>query len=216
MRSGATLLLIISLVSSGVPIVYAQLPRVGEITLTPAHAVSGTLVSFQGIGWYLPMPYPGIGRYSYCIVDGVPVKIDRHCICNVLVRQGIYEPTGTFTVKDVPPGTYSVFVEINPSPAGAWLTGAVDFAVDPITTETSTFITTFATSMTSHTEALTTSAWPTLVLTVTATVTTTETESPSVAQARDYTTVLAPLSIVAICLVVILAVVLQRKRPPAD
>jgi hypothetical protein len=216
MRSGATLLLLISLASSGVPIVYAQLPRVGEIALTPAHAVPGTLVSFQGIGWYLPMPYPGMGRYSYCLVDGVPVKIDRHCTCNVLVRQGIFEPTGTFTVNDVPPGIYSVFVEINPSPAGAWLTGEVDFTVDPIATETSTIITTFATSMTSHTQVLTTSASSTSVLTVTATVTTTEPESPSVARARDYTTVLVPLSIVVICLVVILAVVLQRKRPPAD
>jgi hypothetical protein len=103
MRSGATchrrafflLLLVVSLMSSGGPIVYARtMPRVGEILLTPTHAVPGTLVHFQGVGWYLPSTWnygygPPLGPYIVCQVNGEPVKIDSHAICNVMTPSGM-------------------------------------------------------------------------------------------------------------------------------
>ena len=230
--SGAAYLLVFLVVSSALvsfPMVYAQ-PRVGEIVLNATHALPGVLVSFQGVGWYLPVPwgYEGMGRYVVCLVNGEPVKIDRYCICNVISVKGIPdypitrlpdgEPVGTFVVKNVPAGDYSISVDIEPSPAGAWLTGEAEFTVDPVATATSVATVTAVTSVTPHTSTLTTFASPTSVLTVTATVTTTMTESPNIPQAPDYTTMLAPLSIVAILVVVILAMVIlpKRKKPLAD
>jgi len=223
MRYGAAYLLVFLVVSSALvhlPMVYAQ-PRVGEILLNPTHAVPGVLVRFQGVGWYLPVPwgYEGMGRYVVCQVNGEPVKIDRHCICNVISVSGggpEGEPVGTFVVANVPAGDYSIFIDIEPGPAGAWLTGDVAFTVDPVATATSVATATMVTSATPHVSTLTTTASPTSVLTVTATVTTTKTESPNIPQVSDYTTLLAPFSIVAVLVVAILALVILSKRPHAD
>ena len=215
------LLLVVSLIASGVPIVYAQMPGVGEIVLTPTHAAPGTLVSFQGVGWYLPSSWnygygPPLGRDLVCLVNGEPVKIDSHAICNVLTPSGIPEgePVGTFVVGDVPAGDYSIFIDIEPRPGGAWLSGEATFTVDPVAIVTSVVMATAVTSVTPRTSMLTTSVSPASVLTVTATATTTKTESISIPQQPDYTTV---LSIVAILVVIILAlVVLRRRKKPSS
>ena len=221
MRYGVAYLLVFLVVSSALvslPIVHAQ-PRVGEILLNPTHAVPGVLVRFQGVGWYLPSSWnygsgPPLGRDLVCQVNGEPVKIDRHAICNVMTPSGMPEgePVGTFVVANVPAGDYSIFIDIEPSPAGAWLTGEATFTVDPVATATSVATATAVTSATPPVATLTIIASPTSVVTVTATVTTTQTESPNMPQAPDYTTLLAPLSIVAVLVVAILAMVILNKR----
>jgi len=218
MRYGAAYLLVFLVVSSAsvsLPMVYAQ-PRVGEILLNPTHALPGVLVRFQGVGWCLPVPwgYEGMGRYVVCQVNGEPVKIDRHCICNVISGRGggpEGEPVGTFVVANVPAGDYSIFVDIEPSPAGAWLTGEAMFTVDPVATATNVATATLATSVTSHTPTLTTSQitmTPTSTSMVPITVTVTAKESAPI----DFALFSMALSIVAISVVVILAVVLLRER----
>jgi hypothetical protein len=89
-------LLIISVASMGVPMTRAT-AKVGEIVLTPTHAVPGTLVHFQGVGWYLPLLVGGEDpTATVCRVDGEPVKIDKHNQCGVGTANGIGEPSGTF------------------------------------------------------------------------------------------------------------------------
>jgi hypothetical protein len=99
--------------------------EVEEIILDPTHAAAGTLVSFKGVGWDLPL-MQGYGEVT-CLVDGEPVKIDRHCICNVLRVNGILEPVGTFVVANVSAGTYKIYITINMYPK---LVGSKDFTVD--------------------------------------------------------------------------------------
>lgn len=124
----AASLLVLAIAASSIP-PSAAIEKVGEIVLDPTHALPGTLVSFEGIGWDL-------NTFSKCIVYGYPVKIDSHAICRVHVRLGVHEPFGTFVVKDVPAGTYSVSVVADPTPwsgpapPGWNYTGEAKFTVD--------------------------------------------------------------------------------------
>jgi hypothetical protein len=93
----------------------------GTIVFSQTHGIPGTLIVFQGIGWYLD-------RVDPCWVDGKPVRIDRYAVCEVsyspnalltvlatggtVYGQSSLEPSGTFIVAKVPPGTYTVTVEI--------------------------------------------------------------------------------------------------------
>ena len=120
----AVSLLVLAIAATNIPPSAAQ-ARVGEIILSPTHAAPGTLVNFEGIGWDLSMPY------GICRVDGVPVKIDSQCICNVIVENGIYEPVGTFVVANVAAGTYKIQITVVGGDRGALnLVGSQDFAVD--------------------------------------------------------------------------------------
>lgn len=212
----AVSLLVLAIAATSIPPSVAQV-RVGEIILNPTHAVPGTLVSFQGVGWYLPVAL-GVAQATGCRINGEPVKMDTRSICNVLWVSGIGEPVGTFVVANVAAGTYKIYISVDIPYMYPSLVGSQGFTVDAATTTSSVATTTLATSLTSYTSVLTTALTPTPVLTVTATVTTTKAESPSMPQAPDYTTVLAPLSIVAVCLVLIAAVVVlrRRKKPHAD
>jgi len=205
-------LLVLMIASTSIVPSVAQQARVGEIILNPTHAIPGTLVSFQGVGWYLPEAY-GVGTALVCRVNGEPVRIDRHCICNVVRVSGIVEPVGTFVVADVPAGDYSIFVEIEPWAVGITaLTGEAVFTVDAVTTVTTIATTTLATSVSSYTSTLTTSASPT-VLTVTATATTTTrtTIPPPGPGFPDLTWVI--IGILAVLIVVFAAFALRRRRP---
>jgi hypothetical protein len=151
--------------SSGVLEVRAT-EQAGELILSPTHAVPGTLVKFEGVGWAAESYGAG---HTRCLVQGEPVKIDSHAVCDIVSRLGSGEPVGTFIVRDIPSGTYSVFV-IAYLLSGTF-TGSAKFTVDGKTTIATTTVRTSSlgtvvptTQMTQTSEGLetvtlTTTAW---------------------------------------------------------
>jgi hypothetical protein len=124
-------LLVIFLVSGRVPFVHSQ-ARVGEIVLTPTHAVPDTIVSFQGVGWNLPWEVGG--QHVTCQVSGEPVKNDKRytgCELGGMQPGGKFNPVGSFAVANVTPGTYKIYVIIDMGPyVYPPLAESIDFTVD--------------------------------------------------------------------------------------
>jgi hypothetical protein len=120
-------LLILAITFTSIVPGVAQQAKVGELILDPTHATPGTLVSFKGVGWNLPLVEGPYGDVT-CLVDGEPVKIDSHAICNPTRVSGIVEPVGTFLVANVTAGSYEIYITVNMFQYK--LVGSKDFTVD--------------------------------------------------------------------------------------
>jgi len=124
--------------SVGIPPTFGY-ERAGTIALDPSHGRPGDLVTFWGVGWEVYYQYPG--ALPPCWIDGVPAKIDKHNVCEIVCShhpgtRGEFEPEGTFTVANVPPGTYTVTVRIGT--AYGLLSAEQTFTVDGTATGTGT------------------------------------------------------------------------------
>jgi hypothetical protein len=101
--------------SVGIPTIFGYV-QAGTIVLDPSHGRPGALVTFWGVGWEVYYQYPG--ALPPCWIDGIPAKIDKHNVCEIVYShhpgtRGEFEPEGTFTVADVPAGTYAVIVRMS-------------------------------------------------------------------------------------------------------
>jgi hypothetical protein len=190
----------------------------GTIILSPSHGTPGTLIMFQGVGWYLD-------RVDYCWVDGKPVKIDIYAVCEVryssiplvtviatggtVYGQSSLEPSGTFVVANIPPGTYSVTVAIG-SPTN--VVSEQPFTVDGAIVETATTTRTERTTASVViSETLNTSP-----LTITMIVTTTALQNPEMLNSSTARATIVALgaivAVLALALIVVLRRVGQTKR----
>ena len=187
--------------------------QAGQIILNPAHGRPGTRVTFEGVGWDLAAAwaYPGGGGVveAVCSVSGKPVKWDWRCEIKRTRSVGQHEPVGSFTVADVPPGTYPI--SVSATFYETRFTANTEFTVDSVATMT-TVASTMTVSTTSYASSISTAQRSTpVVTTTTATVTTTEVETRETPRAPDYSVMSFALSIVAISLVAILAVLYFRR-----
>lgn len=147
----------------------------GAIIFSQTHGTPGTLIAYQGIGWYLD-------RVDPCWVDGKPVKIDRYAVCEIryspnalltvlatggtVYGQSSLEPDGTFVVANVPPSTYPVTVEIG-DPKN--IVFEQPFTVDGATIETAMTTRTTTSQSPPAVTMIVTSTAPTITMIVTTT-----------------------------------------------
>jgi hypothetical protein len=187
--------------------------------LEPTHGTPWTLVTFQGVGWYLQEVTP-------CWIDGIPVRIDRYAECEIrysglplvtviatggtVYGQSSLEPTGTFLVADVPPGVYLVTVTVG-HPGG--LTADQPFIVDGYITTSPTTTTTYHNSLTSgQTTLIPLEVATTLLVTHTISVTHTAQLTQTVTvQLADVASV--AVAIVAAALIIALVIYATHGRP---
>lgn len=182
-----------------------------ELSFVPDHGVAGTSVTVSGTGWAEPR------EGTYCRISGDPVE-DSSCML-VCKNESNCDPSGEFTVADVPAGRYSITVRVDAS-ALIPLVLSQWFIVDP---ETATVAPTSALQTTASTLSLhTTYRSSSLISALTTTVerlTEISAMNRSSSEGRGVSVLQSPLvgaPVVLVFVVVVavaLAFVFTRKRP---